>query len=67
MMKQPITAETLFEDFIEKIELAVEALASQVPYTQSKIVSIDFSLVKNLDIYLNGAKELRGKKATNKT
>ena len=33
MMKQPITAETLFEDFVEQIEVLVDAVATQVPYT----------------------------------
>ena len=33
MMRQPITAETLFEDFVEQIEVLVDAVATQVPYT----------------------------------
>ena len=33
-MKQAITAETLFEEFVEQIETAVYAVATQVPYTR---------------------------------
>ena len=56
-MKQPITAETLFEDFVEQIETAVDAGATQVPYTRYQIVSIDFMSVENAGIYYNGVKE----------
>ena len=31
--KAPITDETLFEDLVQQIEVAVDAVASQVPYT----------------------------------
>ena len=31
--KAPITDETLFKDLVQKIEVAVDAVASQVPYT----------------------------------
>ena len=36
-MKQPITAETIFEDFVEQIETTVDAVATQVPYTKEQI------------------------------
>ena len=49
-MKQPITAKTLFEDFVEQIETAVDAVAIQVPYTRQKIVSIAFTMVDNAGI-----------------
>ena len=51
MMKQPITAETLFEDFVEHIELAVEAVASQVPYSPAQIVSKAFTIVEKSGLY----------------
>ena len=44
-MKRPITAETLFEKFVEQIETAVDAVATQVPYTRKEIVSIFFTTV----------------------
>ena len=33
-MKKSISAETLFEEFVEQIETAVNAVATQVPYTR---------------------------------
>ena len=56
-MKQPITAETLFEDFVEHIETAVNAVITQVPYTRQHIVSIAFTMVENAGIYYDGVKE----------
>ena len=49
-MKQLITAETLFEEFVEHIETAVDAVATQVPYTRQQIVSIAFTVVENAGI-----------------
>ena len=46
-MKTAISAETLFEDFVEQIETAVDAVATQVSYSRHKIVSIAFTLVEN--------------------
>ena len=59
-MKQPITAETLFEEFVEQIETAVDAVATQVPYTRQQIVSIAFTMVENAGIYYDGVKETWG-------
>ena len=50
-MKQQITAETLFEEFFEHIETAVDAVATQVSYTRQQIVSIAFTMVENAGIY----------------
>ena len=55
-MKQSITAETLFEDFVEQKETAVDAVATQVPYTREQIVSIAFTSVGNAGIHYNGVK-----------
>ena len=60
-MKQPITSKTLFEEFVEQIETAVDAVAIQVPYTRQKIVSIAFTMVENAGIYYDGVKEWRRK------
>ena len=49
-MKTAITAETLFEDFVEQIETAVDAVATPVPYSRQQIVSIAFTLVENAGI-----------------
>ena len=50
-MKQTIMAETLFEEFVEKIETAVDVVPTQVPYTRKQIVSIAFTMVENARIY----------------
>ena len=49
-MKQLITAETLFEEFVEHIETAVDAVATKVTYTRQHIVSIAFTTVENSGI-----------------
>ena len=65
-MKTAISAETLFEDFVEKIETAVDAVATQVPYTREQIVSIAFTIVENAGIYYDGVKEWRRKYTADK-
>ena len=66
-MKQPITDETLFEEFVKQIETAVYAVATQVPYTRQHIVSIAFTKVENAGIYYDGVKECRQKDTAEKT
>ena len=66
-MKQTITAETLFEEFVEQIETTVDAVATQVPYTRQQIVSIAFKMVENAGIYYDGVKEWRQKDKVDKT
>ena len=66
-MKQPISSETLFEDFVEQIETKVDAVATQVPYTRQQIVIIAFTMVENAGIYYNGVKEWRQKDTADKT
>ena len=55
-MKQPITADTPFEDFVEQIEVLVDDLATQVPYMTEQIFSIAFTLVEKSSLYYDGAK-----------
>ena len=66
-MNQPISAETLFEEFVEQIEIAVHAVATQVPYTRQQIVSIAFTMVKNSGIYYGGVKGWCQKDTADKT
>ena len=66
-MNQPITAETLFEDFVEQIEVSVDAVATQVLYTPEQIVSNAFTLVEKSGLYYNGSKECRHKLTIDKT
>ena len=66
-MKQLITAENLFEEFVEQIEAAVDAVATQVLYTRQQIVSIAFTSVEDAGIYYDGVKEWRRKDMADKT
>ena len=66
-MKKAISAETLFEEFVEQIETAVDAVATQVPYTREQIVSIAFTIVENAMICYDGVKEWRQKDTADKT
>ena len=66
-MKKAISAEILFEDFVEQIETAVDAVATQVPYTRQQIVSIVFTIVDNAEIYYNIVKEWCQKDTADKT
>ena len=65
-MKQPITAETIFEEFAKQIETALDAVATQVLYTRQQIVSIAFMSVENSGIYYYGVKEWRRKDTADK-
>ena len=66
-MKQLITAKKIFEEFVEHIKTAVDAVATQVPYTRQKIVSIAFKMVDNSGIYYDGVKEWSLKDTAEKT
>ena len=55
-LRMKITAEKLFEEFVEQIETAVDAVATQVPYTRQHIVSIAFTTVEYAGIYYDGVK-----------
>ena len=66
-MKQLITAETLFEEFVEQIDTAADAVATQVPYTRQQIVSNTFTTVENSGIYYDGVNEWRQKYTADKT
>ena len=65
-MEQPITAETLFEEFVEQIKTAVDMVETQVPNTRQQIESIDFTMVENARIYYNDVKEWRRKDTADK-
>ena len=44
--EKSISAEKLFEEFVEQIETSVNAVATQVPCTRQQIVSIAFTMVE---------------------
>ena len=51
-MKEPISGETLFEEFVEQNECNQEALAVQNLYTPAQIVSTAYANIENLG-YIN--------------
>ena len=55
-MKQTISADTLFKDFVEHIETAVDAVSNQVYCTKEQIVCIAFYAVDKSGIYYDGVK-----------
>ena len=42
-IKEPISGETLFEEFVEQIEWNQEAVAVKNPYTHAQIVSMAYA------------------------
>ena len=60
-------SEKLFEEFVKQIKNAVDAVATQAPYTRQQIVSIALTAVDNAGIYYDGVKEWRRKYTEDKT
>ena len=50
-MREPISGETLFEEFVEKIEWNQEAVAVQNPYSTAQIVSMAYANIKKFGLY----------------
>ena len=50
-MKEPISGETIFEEFIKQIEWNQEAVAVQNPYMPAQIVSMTFTNIKKFGLY----------------
>ena len=65
--EKSILAVTLFEEFVEQIETAFDAVATQVPCTRQQIVSIAFTIVANAGIYYDRVEEWRQKDTADKT
>ena len=50
-IKEPISGETLFEDFVEQIEWNQEALDMKNLYTPAKIVSMAYANIEKCGLY----------------
>ena len=50
-IKEPISRETLFEEFVEQIEWNQEAVAVQNPYYPAQIVSMTYANIDKCGIY----------------
>ena len=67
IMKEPISGETIFEEFIEKIERNQEAFAVQNPYTTAQIVSMVYANIEKCRIYQDDCREYSHKFGIEKT
>ena len=65
-MEQLISYNTLFKDFVDQIETAVNAVANYPPYTKEQIVSISFTVVLKEGIYYDSVKAWRHTTAATK-
>ena len=66
-MKEPISGEIIFEDFIEKIEWNQEAVAVQNPYTPAQIVSMAYANIEKCGLYQDDCREWSRKPRLEKT
>ena len=56
-MKIPISGETEFEAFVQKIEDGQEAVALQNPYTDTQILTIAENLIESTGLYTMDCRE----------
>ena len=66
-MKELISGETIFEEFIEQIEWNQEAVAVKNQYTPAQIVSMAFANIKKCGLYQDDFREWSRKQRLNKT
>ena len=66
-MKEPISGETLFEDFVEKIEWNQEAVAIQNPYFPAQIVSMAYANIDKCGLYQDDCRKWSRKTQRDKT
>ena len=50
-MKEPISGETLLEEFVDQIEWNQEALAVQNPFSLAHIVSMEYANIDKCGLY----------------
>ena len=56
-IKEPVSVETIFEKFIEKIDWNQEAVVVQNPYTPTQIVSMAFANIEKCGLYQDDFRE----------
>ena len=66
-MKEPISGETLFEDFVKQIEWNQEAVAVKNMYSPAQIVSMAYANIKKFGLYQDYFREWSRKPRLNKT
>ena len=50
-IKEPISGETIFEEFVEQIEWNQEAVAVQNPYSPAQTISMVYANIEKCRIY----------------
>ena len=66
-IKEPISGETLFEEFVEQIEWNKEAVAVHNPYSPAQIVSMAYTNINKYDLYQDGCRNWSRKTRSDKT
>ena len=66
-MKEPISGETLFKDFVEKIDWNQEVVAVQNPYSHAQIVSMAYANIEKCGLYQDDCREWPRKTRSDKT
>ena len=66
-MKEPISGETIFKEFIEQIEWNQEAVAVQNPYTPAQIFSMAYANIEKCGLYQYDCREWSRKPRIEKT
>ena len=66
-MKEPISGETLFEEFVEQIEYNQEAVAVQNSYSPAQIVPMAYENIEKCGLYQDDCREWSCKPRLDKT
>ena len=66
-IKEPISGETLFEEFVKQIEWNQEAIAVQNPYYPAQIVSMAYSNIDKCGLYQDDCRDWLRKTQSDKT
>ena len=66
-MKDPISSETLFEEFVDKFEWNQESVAVQNPYSLAQIVSMAYTNIEKCGLYQDNCREWSRKPRLDKT
>ena len=66
-MKEPISGENLFEEFVKKIQWNQEAVARQNPYSPAHIVSMAYANIEKCGLYQDNFREWSRKIRLDKT
>ena len=66
-MKEPISGENLFEEFVKKIQWNQEAVARQNPYSPAHIVSMAYANIEKCGLYQDDCRQGSRKPRLDKT